>query len=170
MRAPISVIVPTLNACGWLPASLASMIEGLDAGLIRELIVVDGGSTDGTVKMATAAGAEVVTTGHADAIKVAKGDWLLLLQPGVQLRQGWAQVVLDHITHKGTAGYFGTTARRGPARWLAGLFRAVPPHDALLVPSAMTRSGGAELHGAALCHALRGRLQPLDALADAVRR
>ncbi|MBV1926290.1 MAG: glycosyltransferase, partial [Rhodobacteraceae bacterium] len=46
MAAEISVIIPTLNAERVLPACLESLIEGLGAGLIRELIVTDGGSTD----------------------------------------------------------------------------------------------------------------------------
>ena len=36
MPAPISIVIPTLNAEGELPASLASLIEGLKAGLVRE--------------------------------------------------------------------------------------------------------------------------------------
>ena len=39
MRAPISVIIPTLNAAEFLPACLESLVEGLERGLIRELIV-----------------------------------------------------------------------------------------------------------------------------------
>jgi len=48
MPAPISVILPTLNAAERLPLCLAGLMEGVEAGLIAELIVVDAGSTDGT--------------------------------------------------------------------------------------------------------------------------
>ncbi|MGB0440263.1 MAG: glycosyl transferase, partial [Paracoccaceae bacterium] len=45
MPAPITVVIPTLNAQDGLPACLAALMEGLEAGLLRELVVTDGGST-----------------------------------------------------------------------------------------------------------------------------
>ena len=57
MRAPISVIIPTLDAEAALPACLAALIEGVVAGLVREVIVTDGGSTDGTFRVAEETGA-----------------------------------------------------------------------------------------------------------------
>ncbi len=58
--AQISVIIPTLDAEPVLPACLAALIEGLAAGLIRELIITDGGSRDATQAIAEAAGAVFV--------------------------------------------------------------------------------------------------------------
>ena len=46
MRAALSVIIPTLDAGQGLPACLGALVEGLEAGVIRELIVSDGGSGD----------------------------------------------------------------------------------------------------------------------------
>ena len=46
MPAPITVIIPTLNAGEELPGCLTALGEGLVAGLIRELVVSDGGSSD----------------------------------------------------------------------------------------------------------------------------
>jgi GT2 family glycosyltransferase len=57
MRAPVSVIIPTLNAAGELPGCLAALGEGLQEGLIREVVITDGGSTDATPDIAEAAGA-----------------------------------------------------------------------------------------------------------------
>jgi len=37
MRAPLSIVIPTLNAADDLPDTLAALGEGLAAGLIREL-------------------------------------------------------------------------------------------------------------------------------------
>ena len=61
MRAPISVVIPTLNAEAPLTGCLTALMEGLEAGLIRELIISDGGSTDMTLTLAEAWGAEIVT-------------------------------------------------------------------------------------------------------------
>ncbi|MEP5091627.1 MAG: glycosyltransferase, partial [Paracoccaceae bacterium] len=52
MRAPISVIIPTLDAADDLPGCWASLMEGVQAGLIREVIVSDGGSQDETCDLA----------------------------------------------------------------------------------------------------------------------
>jgi hypothetical protein len=163
MRAPISVLLPTFDAASWLPSSLSSLMEGLDAGLIRELIVVDGGSTDGTVAMAVAAGAEVVTGGNCEAVKAARGDWLLLLQPEVQLGQGWAQPVLTHIATRTKPACLRKAPKRGPLSWLTILRAAAPSYTALLVPAATYRALGADMQDKALYKALRSQMVPLDA-------
>ena len=67
MPAPISIIIPTLNAEAELSRSLPVLMEGLHAGLIRELIVTDGGSTDHTLEIAEEAGAEIVSGPHRAA-------------------------------------------------------------------------------------------------------
>ena len=48
MRAPISIVIPTLNSQNTVRKTLASLFEGIEAGIVRELIVVDGGSTEET--------------------------------------------------------------------------------------------------------------------------
>ena len=47
MPAPLTVIIPTLNAMQSLGPCLAALTEGLEDGLIAALIISDGGSTDG---------------------------------------------------------------------------------------------------------------------------
>ncbi len=76
----LSVIIPTLNEAECLPRALAS-VEWAD-----ELIVVDGGSTDGTVAVAKAYGARViVVAGQTIAaqrnagIVAAQHHWILAL-------------------------------------------------------------------------------------------
>ncbi|WP_424984454.1 TIGR04283 family arsenosugar biosynthesis glycosyltransferase [Microbulbifer sp. S227A] len=129
MPAEISIVIPTLNAQAHLPACLAALMEGLSAGLIRELIVSDGGSTDATCRIADEAGA-VLMTGPASrggqlsrGIAKARGRWLLVLHADTQLAPGWAAVVEDHLANgQGQSAYFRLAFRaRGvmPA-WVAG--------------------------------------------------
>lgn len=107
------MIVPTLNAASGLPGMAAALGEGLEAGLITELVVSDGGSSDATVAIAEALGARIVTGPPSRGgqlrrgANVARGTWLLLLHADTELAPGWAEKVRDHIAdHPWKAGYF----------------------------------------------------------------
>ena len=84
MRAAITVLIPTLDAARALPGCCAALVEGLQAGLIRELIVSDGGSGDATAAIAAEVGAEVITGPAsrggqlARGAAAASGEWLLV--------------------------------------------------------------------------------------------
>jgi len=52
----VVVIIPTLNEAD----AIAHVVRAIPAALVDRVIVVDGGSTDGTVAIARAAGADVV--------------------------------------------------------------------------------------------------------------
>jgi len=112
MRAPLSVIIPTLNAGADLPATLACLIEGLEMGLLRELIISDGGSDDATPAVARDFGAELVTgaPGRGGQLRrgarMAGGDWLLFLHADTHLSSGWAAEVNHHMRSSQMAGYF----------------------------------------------------------------
>ncbi len=103
MRAPLSVIVPTLNAEAALPLLLADLMAANEAGLLRELILSDGGSTDQSQRIAEAVGAEWVTgpAGRGGQLQrgvaQAKGDWLLILHADSHLPEGWLEAVSRHI-------------------------------------------------------------------------
>ncbi|SFJ20931.1 Glycosyl transferase family 2 [Celeribacter neptunius] len=103
MRAPISVIIPTLNVTPKLRDTLLSLMEGLDAGLVRELILSDGGSSDGVEKMADFVGAELVIgeAGRGGQLKrgaeAAEGDWLMFLHADTWLPEGWAEETVQHL-------------------------------------------------------------------------
>lgn len=99
MRAPISIVIPTLNAQGGLPQCLAALTEGLHEGLIRELIVTDGGSGDATLAVAEAAGAVIVTGAPSRGgqlrrgVEAARGEWLLVIHADTVLAPGWTRAV-----------------------------------------------------------------------------
>lgn len=111
MRAPITVIIPTLNAGDGLPGCLAALGEGLEAGLIRDLILSDGGSKDSTLSIAHQAGAEVVTGPPSRGgqlrrgAEAADGAWLLFLHADTRLAPGWSDAVLAFLS-EGKAGCF----------------------------------------------------------------
>lgn len=186
MRAEISVIVPTLNAAESLPACLSALMEGVAAGLIRELIVSDGGSEDATLAIAEEAGAVIVTGAPSRGgqlrrgVDLAQGRWLLILHADTELGPGWAGAVSDHLQDKtGASAYFRLAFRaRGlmPA-WVAGwanlrsaLFGLPYGDQGLLVTrEAYDLAGGYPdqplMEDVALVRALRGPLRALPARA-----
>lgn len=112
MPAALSVIIPTLNAEAGLPASLAALFEGLEAGMIRELVISDGGSEDATIRIAEEVGA-VLVQGAASrggqlrrGVAVAKGSWFLILHADTVLPEGWSVAVEAHMASGGGAAAF----------------------------------------------------------------
>ena len=98
------------------------------AGLIKELIVTDGGSQDATCHIADEAGA-VLVRGPASrggqlrrGAAVARGTWLLVIHADTILEPGWTQVVADHLETAEGPAYFRLKFRaRGlMPTWVAG--------------------------------------------------
>jgi len=56
----VAVVIPVLNE----GASIAAVISEIPRDVVREIIVVDGGSSDGTAEIAAAAGARVIVPGQ----------------------------------------------------------------------------------------------------------
>ena len=105
MRAMLSVIIPTLNAEKTLPRVLTALIPAAVHGLVKEVIVVDGGSTDATSDIVEAAGGKFITaprgrgTQLQAGAKVAKGNWLMFLHADTLLEQGWDVEVEKFFEH-----------------------------------------------------------------------
>ncbi|MEL6416010.1 MAG: TIGR04283 family arsenosugar biosynthesis glycosyltransferase, partial [Pseudomonadota bacterium] len=107
MPAPLSIIIPAINAEAVLPACLASLMPGLETGLIREVILVDAESEDQTRRLAEGAGARVISApekGRAAQMRHgfdhARGEWLLFLHADTALSRDWAERAKSHITER----------------------------------------------------------------------
>lgn len=82
-------------------------MPGLESGLIREVILVDGGSDDQTRRIAEGTGATVLTSpqkGRAAQLRHgaenARGDWLLFLHADTALSRDWAERSQAHIVER----------------------------------------------------------------------
>lgn len=104
---PLSVVIATRNEAARLPALLAQLAAAPD--LVREVLVVDGGSADGTGWLARLAGARLLCSEPGRGMQLgrgvaaAEGPWLLLLHADVRLPQGWAERVRRSLARPGAA-------------------------------------------------------------------
>lgn len=111
----LSVIIPTLNAAAHLPACLDALEAGREAGLVAEVIVSDGGSSDDTVRLAGELGALVTTGAKGRGAQmqrgalVASGEWLMFLHADSRLAPEWLFAAEDFLNSPASlrrAAYF----------------------------------------------------------------
>ena len=119
MAVRISVVIPALDEESNLAAAIASVRA--DA----EVIVVDGGSRDGTIAAALAAGARVLLGPRGRGRQLgagaaaARGGWLVFLHADTRLESGWAAALL--ALGEGVAGGafgFAVDSPRRAFRWI----------------------------------------------------
>ena len=107
---PASALIPTLNAAATLPATLAAL-----RGSVAEIIISDGGSTDGTPDIAREHGALVIPAARGRGVQLraaaeaATQPWLLALHADTKPGPGWQAAIADFIARPAVAaeaGYF----------------------------------------------------------------
>lgn len=104
-RVTLSIIVPMLDEAAVLPALLAHLAPWQAGGC--EVLLVDGGSADGSAAMARAAGFTVVDAERGRARQmnagaaVAHGEVLLFLHADTQLPAGAGQAVRAALAEAG---------------------------------------------------------------------
>ena len=113
----ISVIIPTFNAGDGLAASLSALVPAASAGLIREVVVSDGGSQDHTLEIAEGMGCKIVQAERGRGSQLmagaaaARGPWLLFLHADTVLSPGWDSEASNFmeradLNDKDIAGFF----------------------------------------------------------------
>lgn len=107
MTVAISAIVPTRDAAGWIGACLT----GIEHNRVAEIIVVDGGSRDGTRELALAR-ADRVLDDHGAGVAAARQlgvqsatqSWLALIDADVVVGPGALQALLDEAHERQLVG------------------------------------------------------------------
>jgi glycosyltransferase involved in cell wall biosynthesis len=142
----LSVIIATQDDERTLLPTLAALVAGAAAGIIREVIVSDCGSRDETTAIADGAGCEVMHSQASRggrlkaAAEAARANWLLFLPPGTVPDPTW----IDE-----TRQFMATTEIEGRAERHAAVFRPASGYrPALLEALSLIRLAIAGGHGA----------------------
>lgn len=118
-KLPLTVAIITLNAASLLKPCLASV------GFADEVLLVDSGSTDGTVELAQAAGARVehkewlgFGRQKAHAVSLARNDWVLCLDADERVTERLAASIRAAMANPRYHAYRMPRRNRFLGRWL----------------------------------------------------
>lgn len=172
-RAMISVLIECRNQEAALAATLAALVPGAVEGLVRDVIVVDRGSTDGTERVAEAAGCRFMARATiGEAVNAARGEWLLCLEPGACPQPGWIDALSRHMAEHDRPAYFRRAKARNASLLERLRMRRSPLGSGLFL--AKTKACEAAVSATSLrglAKITRGRRMKLDgALTPAARR
>jgi glycosyltransferase involved in cell wall biosynthesis len=163
----ISVVIPTHESERLLAHTLAALVPGALDGVLREVIVADSGSTDGTAKVADVAGCRfLVLPGDRGArlkaaAATARADWLWFVEPGSIPGTNWIEELSGFIrqcdlTQDPHAAVFRARGGRGRSQLaeafalIASAFSGPKPSQGLLIPKPLYQSLGG--HDAKAAH------------------
>jgi hypothetical protein len=99
----LSVIIPTEGAEQPTVATLAALVPGAAAGLVREVLLIDRAGTDVIERVADVAGCRFLAFegSHAAALaagaRQARSPWLMFLHAGAVLDSGWIDETTQFI-------------------------------------------------------------------------
>jgi len=179
----ISIIIATHNHGAVLAETLDALVPAAIDGLVREVIIADGGSTDATFAIADGYGTDVITAsggiaaGLNAALEAARCQWVLVLPADVRLQPGFERTIATCIARGDgvaailpimEASRFAQAASYFRRLWAP---RSVTERDGLLIGrSAFSRLGGfrpAETpKNGAVVHISRLDVVPLPAIAQ----
>lgn len=98
-----------------LAYTLSTLVAGAVEGLISDVIVLDHGSRDGSVRVAEAAGCRFHQQWDVgDIIASARGEWILLLEPGSRPQSGWIEDIMEYTALNKAAARFSPSRHYRP--------------------------------------------------------
>src|ERR1700759_1397161 len=107
----LSVIIPTEGVEQPAVATLAALVPGAAAGIIREVLLVDRGDNNGVIeRVADVAGCRFLPFEGSRAAALAAGarqarsPWLMFLHAGAVLDSGWIEETAQFIERVSSSG------------------------------------------------------------------
>ena len=117
-----------------LAQTLSGLVSGAVEGLVGDVAVLDRGSSDGSARVADAAGCRFYRDWVlSDVLLAARGEWLLFIEPGARLQKGWIDEVMEYIASSSRPARFSLArhCRRPFLKRIVG--RAQPLEHGLLL-------------------------------------
>ena len=123
----LTVIIECRDQETELAQTLSVLVAGAVEGLVGDVAVLDRGAKDASARIADAAGCRY----HAgeelrDVLLAARGEWLLLIEPGARPQPGWIDEIAEHISLDGRPARFSPSRNYRPSL-LRRLFGRLPP-------------------------------------------
>lgn len=115
----LTVVIPTLESERTLVGTLATLIPATVAGVVSQVVIVDGGSRDDTLAIADELGCDIVSAPRGRGTQLAEGagaarqPWILFLHSDTRLDEGW---------HREAASFIERVASRNEADRRAAVF------------------------------------------------
>jgi len=158
----LSAIIATHESERPLVPTLAALVPGATAGLLTEVVIADGGSSDATAEVADIAGCRFMSSREPvggrlrAAALTTRTPWLLFLRPGTVPEPGWVTAAENFMAATAAsdaahAAVFRPSSAADPMRpvWaeLFTLLRAAlsgraRPEQGLLIPRRLYDSVG----------------------------
>ena len=123
----LTVIMEFRDQEAELAQTLSVLVAGAVEGLVSDVVVLDHGSKDGSSDVADAAGCRFhLDWDLRDIIRAARGEWLLLLEPGARPQSGWVEEIAEYMAlNRMPARFSPSVSYRLPL--FKRFFRTVPP-------------------------------------------
>lgn len=95
----LTIIMETRDNEAELVQTLSVLVAGAVEGLVSDVIILDHGSKDGSMRVADAAGCRFcVDWDLGDIVRSARGEWLMLLEPGARPIGRWVDELLEYVS------------------------------------------------------------------------
>lgn len=130
----LTVVMECRDQEAELAHTLSGLVTAAVEGLVSDVVILDRGSTDGSARVADAAGCRFHTEWLLDEVlRTVRGEWLLLLEPGSRLQPGWIEEVLEYMALNQKPARF-SLVRHHRRPLLQRIIATVPPleHGLLL--------------------------------------
>jgi len=136
-----SVIIATHDSERPLVHTLSALVPGATTGLVREVIVADGQSTDETEQVADYAGCMFLSSAEPlggrlkAAAQRARGDWLMFLRAGAVPGPTWIDETIAFVQQTPPGAAVFSAEKRGFVSWIGRAFATLPgAEQGLVIP------------------------------------
>jgi glycosyltransferase involved in cell wall biosynthesis len=144
----LTVLMECRNHESELAQTLSVLVSAAVEGLVSDVIILDHGSGDGSARIADAAGCRFQDTWQIDEVlQGARGEWLLLLEPGARPQAGWIDEVLEFVALNRQPARFAPSRSYRRPLWKRIGRKVAPLEHGLLLPKNQAVERAAQAKG-----------------------